>query len=304
MLLNNLLDEYIIECKIRNLSDQTVKQKKIFLKSFLRYLEKEFEIQNIEQVKKQHLQLYILNEKEKGNKALTINTKIKIIRVMFKYAYEENYTDSNVFESIKLMKREQPKFSIYNDDEIKSMLKVWNEKSYREIKNKTILALLIDSGMRCFEIRDLKIGNVQDESIKILGKGNKWRIVPISLKTRKLMLKYERAREAMLKNKKMQCEYYFMNQYKKHIEDNSTIQKMIKYTAKQAKVRSIVRASPHSLRHYYAIKSLECGTPLHILSNNLGHSSIKTTEIYLAQITNEQVEKEVIEKTKSPLSFL
>lgn len=304
MELNNLLEEYILECKIRNYTATTVKQKEILLKSFIKYLENEFGIRKVEEVKRQNLQQYILDEKEKGNKALTINTKIKMARSMFKYALDENYINNNVFDRIKLLKQEKPKFSVFSDDEIKRMLKVWNERSYTNIKNKTIISLFLDCGIRCSELRNLKLDNIQYESIKILGKGNKWRVVPISLKTRKLMLKYERARESLLQKKKIECDYYFMNQYKDHIQDNSPIQKMVLYTANKANVRSIVRASPHSLRHYYAIKSLELGTPIHVLSRNLGHSSIKTTEIYLSQITNEQIEQEAIQKTKSPLNFL
>lgn len=304
MELNDLLQEYILECKIRNYTTTTVKQKEILLKSFIKYLENEFGILKVEEVKRQNLQQYILDEKEKGNKALTINTKIKMARSMFKYALDENYISNNAFDSIKLLKQEKAKFSIFSDNEIKRMLKVWNERSYTNIKNKTIISLFIDTGIRCSELRNIKLDNIQYESIKILGKGNKWRVVPVSLKTRKLMLKYERMREALLQKKKIECDYYFMNQYKEHIQDNSPLQKMVLYTANKANVRSIVRASPHSLRHYYAIKSLELGTPIHVLSRNLGHSSIKTTEVYLSQITNEQIEQEAIQKTKSPMSFL
>ena len=304
MLLNDLLQEYILECKIRNYTTNTIRNNETHSNAFLRYLENEFDVVKLEQVKKQHIQQYILNEKEKGNKARTINTKIKIYRLIFKYAVEEKYISYNPFDSINLLKQEKPKFSVFSDDEIKRMLKVHDERNLKNIRNKLIISLFVDSGIRCSELRNLKLDNIQDESIKILGKGNKWRVVPISLKTRKLMLKYERMREAHLQKRNKQCEYYFFTYEVKHIQDNSATQKMIYDTAKQANVRSIVRASPHSLRHYYAIKSLELGTPIHVLSRNLGHSSIKTTEIYLSQITNEQIEQEAIQKTKSPLNFL
>ncbi|MDN6617798.1 MAG: tyrosine-type recombinase/integrase, partial [Enterococcus sp.] len=83
-------------------------------------------------------------------------------------------------------------------------------------------------------------------------------------------------------------------QTKGHYVNAVPLQKMVKDCARAVNVRSIVRASPHTLRHYYALKSLEIGTSIQQLSKNLGHSSIKTTEIYLSQITNEQLEKQAV----------
>lgn len=163
---------------------------------------------------------------------------------------------------------------------------------------------MIDTGIRCGEVRKLKFDDVTNDSVKVLGKGNKWRVVPISPKCRKQLLKYERARNKVLSQKNTMIEYYFFNQYQEKINDNSTIQKMIKLTAIHADVKTNVRTSPHTIRHYYAIKSLELGTPIYQLSKNLGHESIKTTEIYLSQITNEQLEKQAMKYSKSPLSSL
>jgi integrase/recombinase XerD len=191
---------------------------------------------------------------------------------------------------------------VFNDNEIVNMVKYWKGTTYTATKNKLMISLLIDTGIRVGELCSLLIENVEDDHIKVNGKGNKWRIVPISFQLRKLMMKYERKRKEVLEKNNKELDYYFFNQHKHKYESVSPIQKMIKYTAQKVKVRSSVRASPHSIRHYYAIKSLSLGTPITQLSKNLGHESIRTTEIYLSQITNEQVISEQMKKTVSPLS--
>ena len=191
---------------------------------------------------------------------------------------------------------------MFNDNEIVNMVKYWKGSTYTATKNKLMISLLIDTGIRVGELCSLLIENVEDDYIKVHGKGNKWRIVPISFQLRKLMMKYERKRKEVLEKNNKESVYYFFNQHKNKYESVSPIQKMIKYTAQKVKVRSSVRTSPHTLRHYYAIKSLSLGTPITQLSKNLGHESIRTTEIYLSQITNEQVISEQMKKTVSPLS--
>jgi len=304
LLLSECLEEFLLECRIRNYTDGTIGAYRIALNAIFVYFDKTFEIDDIEKVKKNHIKSFIVWQLDKGIKVSTINTKLKRLKPFFNYCFEEEYIKQNIMDEIHFLKNTKNKFTVFNDDEVRAMLKAWKGNSYTATKNRTILAMLVDTGIRTIELLNLKIENVDKYSLKVLGKGNKWRTVPISPRLQKEMMKYERVRKKVLEKKGKECEYYFMNCHAQKISNNSPVQKMIKLTAKKANVREIVRASPHTFRHYYAIKSLELGTPIYQLSKNLGHSSIKTTEIYLSQITNEQLEKEATEKTKSPLSNL
>lgn len=304
MKLDEFLREYLLDCKIRNLSQQTIKNKRIQNKVAINYFEHEFGITKLGKVKKIHVKAYLNNKLESGCKASTINTHLKILKSFFAYGVEEGYISVNPAETIKLLKREKAIFTVFNDNEIVNMVKYWKGTTYTATKNKLMISLLVDTGIRVGELCSLLIENVEDDYIKVHGKGNKWRIVPISFQLRKLMMKYERKRKEVLEKNNKESVYYFFNQHKNKYESVSPIQKMIKYTAQKVNVRDSVRASPHSIRHYYAIKSLSLGTPITQLSKNLGHESIRTTEIYLSQITNEQVIHEQMKKTISPLSHL
>ena len=302
MNLNEYLKEYLLECKIRNLSHQTIVNKQIQLNVVTNYLKDELGVTKLEKIKKVHIKAYLNNKLESDCKASTINTSLKILKSFFTYGIEEDYIQTNPARDIKLLKREKAIFTVFNDNEIVNMVKYWKGTTYTAIKNKLMISLLVDTGIRVGELCSLLIENVEDDHIKVHGKGNKWRIVPISFQLRKLMMKYERKRKEVLEKNNKELDYYFFNQHKHKYESVSPIQKMIKYTAQKVKVRSSVRTSPHTLRHYYAIKSLSLGTPITQLSKNLGHESIRTTEIYLTQITNEQVISEQMKKTVSPLS--
>ncbi|WP_368742295.1 tyrosine-type recombinase/integrase [Enterococcus casseliflavus] len=87
-------------------------------------------------------------------------------------------------------------------------------------------------------------------------------------------------------------------------KENGSIQKMLKDAFVATSNRKSVRASPHSLRHYYCLKSLELGTPIYQLSKNLGHETISITEVYLSHITNDKKVENSVKMTKSPLSDL
>lgn len=300
--IKDVIPEYILDCKIRNLTEATVLQKQIQLNNFLNYLKDIQNIVKLEEVTKITARQWIVYKLETNRKARTINTQIKIIRSFFNYCVDENYIKKNPFELVKLLKQETPKFAVFNDLEVKRLIEHFTFNSYKNARNKVMISLMADAGLRVSEVMNLEMKDVDDESVRVLGKGRKWRVIPISHQLRKMMLKYERIRSEYIAD--YPSDYYFITQFKGKYEKSMPIQKMVKDASKAVKVRKVVRASPHTLRHYYALKSLELGTPIQQLSKNLGHTSIKTTEIYLSQITNEQLEKQALQQSISPLSIL
>ena len=100
------LREYLLDCKIRNLSQQTIKNKRIQNKVAINYFEHEFGITKLGKVKKVHVKAYLNNKLESDCKASTINTHLKILKSFFAYGVEEGYISVNPAETIKLLKRE------------------------------------------------------------------------------------------------------------------------------------------------------------------------------------------------------
>lgn len=297
-------EDYFLNCRIRGLAKETMSNKYFVLKSFLDYLGS-IGIKDIEQIKRRDIQKYIENQLNKGLKARTINNRLKNIKVFFDYCEDEEFIKSNPFTRIKMLKEVTPQFQVFNDDEIQKMLGFYSSKSFKDIKYKTMLYVLTDTGIRASELRNLRLEDINDNSIFIQkAKGGKQRTVPISMTLKKQLNRYERARIKELRYKNADTQYYFFNKFFDMYRENGSIQKMLKDAFIATSNRKGVRASPHTLRHYYALKSMELGTSIYQLSKNLGHETVAITEIYLRHITNEQLEKQALQQSKSPLSML
>lgn len=304
MRIKEAVEDYLLSCRIRRLSKETMSNKFFAFKGFVDYLES-IEVKEIEQIKKHDIQKYIENQLKKGLKARTINNRLKNIKVFFDYCEEEEFIKRNPFTRIKMLKEETPRFQVFNDEEIQKILGFYNSKSFKDIKYKTMLYVLTDTGIRVSELRNIRLEDINDNSIFIQkAKGGKQRTVPISMALKKQLNRYERARIKELRYKNANTEYYFFSKFFDMYKENGSIQKMLKDAFVATSNRKIVRASPHSLRHYYALKSLELGTPIYQLSKNLGHEEISITEVYLRHITNEKKVENSIKFTKSPLMGL
>ena len=306
MLFSEVIEEYLLESKLRNHTEVTIIGKKATLYAFSRYLFKEYSVTQLEDIKKMYLKTYIAELLESGVKATSVNSYLTVFKPFFKYCKQEGYITVDPAATVALCKVEHHLYTVFSDEDIKKMLKEPSERQWYGVRRKTMLALLVDTGIRAAELRNLKVSDLRESSIYVQrGKGGKDRVIPLSVQLRKILMKYSRRREQYLNDKDMECEYlFFTSGTCKKIEHNSTIKEMVRSSAKRAGVSANVRACTHSLRHYYAIKSISLGTSIAQLSRNLGHSNTVVTQIYLRHITNDQLEKDALKNSHSPLSDL
>lgn len=307
MFITDATDEYLLEGKIRGFTPATMKSKTLEIRLFNKWLDYEHGITEIQKVSRLHVKQYISHCMDNGNKAVTINGKIKLIRPFYQYCVEENYCHHNPFTGIQRIKEEKPVFKVFSDDDVRKLLKAlnnWSPQTYQGQKRIAMVTLLLDTGIRVIELMKLKVGDVHSNFILVHGKGNKVRTVPISFKLQKVLLRYERERTAYLNSIKSSNEFYFPAKNGKGISNSTTVWRIMQSASERAGISTDIRVSPHTCRHYYTIKSLELGTPIEQVSRNLGHESLRTTEIYLRQITSEQLIQYAKDNTRSPLSGL
>ena len=145
-------------------------------------------------------------------------------------------------------------------------------------RNKAIIEVLFSCGLRVSELVNLKLSNlyIEERYVRVLGKGSKERLVPISDKA-VTELKYWFMDRQGLKIKPGEEDYVFLNRRGAHLT-RTMILIMIKRQAEEAGIRKII--SPHTLRHSFATALLEGGADLRAIQVLLGHESIGTTEIY------------------------
>ena len=259
----DLLSIYLEELELRGYSSKTIRNYRVVLNKFMTYVGKP-----IEEVTTLDIKAYILSLK--GRKGSYINNIIKRIKLLFKYLSEEELIEHDVASKIKLVMEEIPHVATFELEEIKLLVGTYNNSCFLEARNRTILMLLIDCGLRANEVCNLKPSNIYDDYILIENsKGNKSRIVPISLSLRKQLIKYEKFRR--------ESEWLFTSVRNKQL----TTQTIEVITREGCKRVGIPIRSPHKLRHTYAQNQLLSNVDIYTISKTLGHSSLNVTNMYL-----------------------
>ena len=168
------------------------------------------------------------------------------------------------------------------------MLDVYKFDSYINARNKCIMAVLFDTGIRNLELCNLSKLDVRESVIFILGKGSKERFVPISPYLKKVMIKYERIRDAYLKDNILHYDNYFLS-YRNKPLTTEAVERVVRLAGKEAKVSDNIRCSPHTCRHYYAQSQLRNGLDVYSLSRLLGHETVDITKRYLQGLKDREV---------------
>ena len=166
-----------------------------------------------------------------------------------------------------------------NINEINQLIDAIDASKPEGIRNKAILEVLYGCGLRVTELTELKISNLfpQIEFVKVIGKGNKERLVPIGGVALKLLDLYMHQVRVHMKIKKGNEDFIFLNRFGAKLSRIS-IFNLIKSLAITTGIKKTI--SPHTLRHSFATHLIEGGADLRAVQEMLGHSSITTTEIY------------------------
>lgn len=279
MKISELIAEYILDCEIKKFTHKTIKGYKNNLDYLERFLSEKHQITEIENVKPIHLKDFFKYISDMGRKETYMNGLLKVFRAFFKYAVSEEYISSNPCEKIPWAKETMPLIRTFNDSEVKRMLAVYSEKSYMEIRNKTILYMLFDTGIRNYELCCLSLDSVTDNSISIMGKGKKERQAAQSPYLAKMLLKYMRYRSGYFEYKNI-SDKLFLSRTGQPLTVEA-IERIVRIAGEKANVRSDIRCSPHTCRHYFAQCQLKNGIDVYSLSRIMGHSSILITQRYL-----------------------
>lgn len=290
--MDSYIREFLLDCELRGLSPRTIKGLRNILNSFNNYIQNEYKI-HLNEVTSSNVKgyvIYYLNELKRSE--LYINSIIKYLRMFYVYMEENEYVDINPMKKVKFVKEPKTIINTFNDKEVKRMLLVWSGRSFLEIRNKTIVSILFETGIRNTELCDITLNDIiNDNAILIHGKGNKQRLVPISIELRKILEKYLRCRESYSKDK-IETNYLFISYRHNNKLTVETIERIIKTTGQMANVRKGIRCSPHTIRHYYAEFNIRNKMDLYSVSRLLGHESTQITNIYLRQLTDKQIVEE------------
>ncbi len=253
-------------------SVHTVRSYKNDLKDFFDYIKKHDK--DLKEIDIKELNKFIRFLSNKNSKK-TVSRKITTLRSFYSFLTREGIVDKNPTKLVRLPKEEKKLPSFLTVDEAFSLVCSPKDDTPLNIRNRAILELLYSSGLRVSEITglDLKDVDIDDQIIKVVGKGRKERIVPVGSKAIKALTDYILVRDRL--NPK--TEALFINKNGKRLSERS----MARMVKKFAIICGITkRVSPHVLRHTFATHMLGSGADLRVIQEILGHSSLSTTQQY------------------------
>ena len=203
---------------------------------------------------------------------------ISAIKSFFNYLIFEGYIKESPISNIEAPKQEKKLPVVLTEDEIKNLINSFDLNHGFGQRNKTIIEILYGTGIRVSELVNLKLSNIffKENIIKIIGKGNKERFVPLGEIASDEMKIYINDRN-QLKIDSKSSDVLFLNRYGRRLT-RSMIFKIISDASKRIGLDK--KISPHTLRHSFATHLIKNGADLRTIQLILGHESITTTEIY------------------------
>ena len=268
------LEEYLKYLKYqKNYSQETIDSYEEDLVEFYDFLNRE-DI-DLLKVKYDDIRFYLMELDKKKNKASTVSRKLSSLRGFYKYLINREYVKNNPFTLIKTPRKEKklPRFFYYNElEEMFDSIDISNALGQR---NRLILEVLYASGVRVSELVNIKVKDINDEEIKVLGKGNKERITRIGDYAREVLDLYlEDGYKELNKNN---SEYLFLNK-----DGGKLTTRGIRYILDQVIKNTDInkKISPHMLRHSFATHLLNEGCDILSVQELLGHESLTATAIY------------------------
>jgi integrase/recombinase XerD len=282
------MEEYLVHCQASGYTSKTMKNKRQEYKFLCNFITKKrgTEDKLLKDIAVDDLKAYFRTKQLRGNKPQTILTTFKVVNAFFNWCVVEEYIEHNPMDKVERPK--QPKLMLkgFTDDEVKAMIDSFGTKTYLDARNKAIIAMLADTGLRAIEIRTFKVKTLIDkDNIVVMGKGNKERNVAITPALKKFLIKYERQKAKYFKDFASTEGNYFLNYTGGEIS-HTALWNIIREAGKRAGVED-ARVSPHTFRHYYAVNTLLNGKDLYMLSRLLGHSDVSTTQRYLQTLDDK-----------------
>ncbi len=261
----------------RNVSSQTIDAYKRDLKQYLGYIDDQ-KIKELSQITPTHIRDYIRILNDRGMAPASISRIISSIRSYHKYLSGETIISENPALVIKNPKIPKKLPDVLSEKEISSIIGSIKESSQFYQRDKAMIEMLYSCGIRVSELCGLEMSNLflEDELIRVLGKGNKERLLPIGGRAKEYLNDYLIHTRIRL-IKQTGSSHIFLSRNGKALTRAMVNNILNKWTQISEVNRSV---SPHILRHSFATHLLEGGADLRFVQALLGHSDISTTQIY------------------------
>jgi len=290
MIINKFVDYLNLE---KSYSPNTIKAYYTDLKDFESFLKSNFDNTNIEESNYSIIRSWIVELVNSGNSNRTVNRKISSLKSFFKFLIKTDSIKSSPLEEHMPLKQKKKIQVPFSKEEITSLLDSdFFPDTYKGLLQKTIISFFYFTGVRRIELIELKESNLdlKSETVKVLGKRNKERVIPLLPKISILIQEYISQRNSIIS--KFNHDLVFLSKKGDKLSEKFVYRTVSDYFKL---VSSKTKKTPHILRHSFATHLINEGADINSVKELLGHASLSATQIY--SHTSMDKIKEVFQKS-------
>jgi len=277
----------------KSYSPNTIKAYYTDLNDFKKFSKSNFDNINIEDCNYSIIRSWIVELVNNGNSNRTVNRKISSLKSFFKFLIKTDLIKSSPLEEHIPLKQEKKIQVPFSKEEITSLLDSnYFPDTYKGILQKTIISFFYFTGVRRIELIELKESNLdlKSETVKVLGKRNKERLIPLLPKISILIQEYISERNNLISN--INHDLVFLSKNGDKLSEKFVYRTVSDYFKL---VSSKSKKAPHVLRHSFATHLINEGADINSVKELLGHASLSATQIY-SHMSMEKI-KEVFQKS-------
>ena len=286
--MNELITSFIQYIRYeRNYSDHTIGAYTNDLRQFDLYIEKEAGLSELKDVDSDVVRNWIVSLLNQKISPVSVNRKLSSLKSFFKFLLKLGIIDSTPMRLISGPKTKKPLPYFIKDAEMEALLDGDGfDADFEGIRDRLIIEMFYDTGIRCSELAGIKKTDVDYESslLKVTGKRNKQRLIPFASGLKDLILAYN---EVRVKIPETESEWLLVRKNGNQLSSGIVYQIV---TKRLSNIPLLAKRSPHVLRHSFATSMLNNGAELNAVKELLGHSSLASTSVY-THTTYEELKK-------------
>lgn len=271
------IDNYLQFIRLeKNLSPHTVVAYRCDLEQWEQFLTSGKEALDVKSVTTGDIRAWMLHLNKQGDSARTMRRKVQAVRSFYKWLMKQGMASDSPAAAVELARIPKRLPQLVRTSSMNELLdQEIDETDFVQVRNRLIVMMLYETGMRRAELLDLLDRNVDTASgeLKVHGKRDKDRIIPFGTELAQAIDSYRLLRDELVRG----CEHFFVK------EDGNPLYPMLVYRIVHRALQEVgvtSKRSPHVLRHSFATAMLNDGAAINSVKELLGHESLATTQIY------------------------
>lgn len=281
--LNGQLNAFLLSCKVDELSPATLSYYRYTIGACVKFCYS-LQLTDAQHITAHHIRLFLLKLQER-NKPRSVHDYYRAVKRFFNWLIDEGVLEKSPMATIRPPRVPEIITQPFTLQQIANLLLLCNGNTFLGIRNRAIILTFLDTGLRVSEMAKIQISDLDfdRETITVMGKGAKERVVRIGKKAQKALLKY-----LLTRHDEYTC--LWVSEERKPLTAWG-IQLMIRRLGKRAGFNA-VRCSPHTFRHTFATEALKNGAGEFNVQSLLGHSDLRMTRRYSATLRSEHAVEE------------